>query len=434
MDKTEEKRHNELDDLKVARSNTLLKAKYKTSLFEKKLIALAISKVRLDVNGNLVSTLSAHEIRQYLNIKGGGIYDQLRRAARATLGHTVILEDAENKRFDMFNVVTRCKYENGVFETSFNTTMKEHLVGLTQKYTTHRVSTLCNFHSNYSMRLYEILSTHAWVLQHKKEFTISYALGEIRAELGTFDSSSKEVMNAVKKGIDWNVIAEEIAPDRMFESWRNFRQRVLEPAQEEINNSELSEFHVEFKPIAQGRANKTVGIKFFITSNIAFKYKGRKINGTTKEKSNISEEEFDDIDIRAASEVKEMLGEYVSNHEALSLLREAKGDVSLVEKAFQYAKQKKELDNMVGFMIMAIRKKWSMENDKPYIQGKSLEDTQTIVEIVEEQKEYSADINKKVEAVLNGDLEIEDLDPSEVAMILKAIQIKNRGNKLSISP
>ena len=113
----------------VSRSNVLIESKSSTSLFERKLLNIAIAKAYIE-DGELIARVSTKDVKSYLHISGNSIYSRLKEVSKETLGHVVSIEDDEKENFIMFNVVNKCEYRDGVFTTRFTKEMKPHIYNL----------------------------------------------------------------------------------------------------------------------------------------------------------------------------------------------------------------------------------------------------------------------------------------------------------------
>ena len=79
-----------------------------------------------------------------------------------------------------------------------------------------------------------------------------YSLGELRFEMGTIDPNDSEVQKAMRRNMDWNIIAEEVAANRT-EAVDDFKRRILVVAQKEINNADYSDIGFDFEPVKSGK-------------------------------------------------------------------------------------------------------------------------------------------------------------------------------------
>lgn len=94
--------------------------------------------------------------------------------------------------------------------------------------------------------------------------SVIYSLGELRFEMGTIDPNDSEVQKAMRRNMDWNIIAEEVAANRTQKRWDDFKRRILVVAQKEINNADYSDIGFDFEPVKSGKSNKVTSVKFHI--------------------------------------------------------------------------------------------------------------------------------------------------------------------------
>ena len=83
-----EKKDNEL---LIRKSNTLISGKYKTSILENKIMAIALTRIEI-VNGCPVAKLYPGEIKTLLGKKTDtNIYKSLKRTAKLMTGHQIVI-------------------------------------------------------------------------------------------------------------------------------------------------------------------------------------------------------------------------------------------------------------------------------------------------------------------------------------------------------
>ena len=97
-------------DLKVKRSNAMINASYQSTLFAKKVTALAIASMSVQ-DDSLVADLSVSDLRNQLGLKGNSVYNQIKGVSVETLGQKLLFEDDEKKSFDLYNVFSHAKYD-----------------------------------------------------------------------------------------------------------------------------------------------------------------------------------------------------------------------------------------------------------------------------------------------------------------------------------
>ena len=257
----------------VSRSNVLIESKSSTSLFERKLLNIAIAKASI-VDGELIASVSTKDIKNYLHISGNSIYTRLKEASKETLGHVVSIEDEGNENFIMFNVVNKCEYRDGVFTTRFTKEMKPHIYNLKKDYTRMSLDVLCSFKSLFTTRIYEILRTQYYRFEKEQTEELivpkppkkAYSLSELKFTLNVVDvNASKTVKRLVEQG-RFEEALEEIK-DASFEDWRNFRRKVLEVAKKELEESEYSEICFDYEPVKVGKGGKVTGVIFKVRKN-----------------------------------------------------------------------------------------------------------------------------------------------------------------------
>lgn len=111
---------------------------------------------------------------------------------------------------------------NGIISIRLDKDMKPFLLRLKQNYTQYELIWTLHFKSKYSIRLYELIKS----IHYREEETYikQYSIDELRKALGA----------------------------EIYKAYPNFRQKVLLPAVDEIN--EYSDKDISFKPIKTGRA------------------------------------------------------------------------------------------------------------------------------------------------------------------------------------
>lgn len=251
-----------LDHDTVSRSNVLIESKSSTSLFERKLLNIAIAKAYVE-DGELIAKVSTKDVKNYLHITGNSIYSRLKEVSKETLGHVVSIEDDEKENFIMFNVVNKCEYRDGVFTTRFTKEMKPHIYNLKKDYTRMSLDVLCSFKSLFTTRVYEILRTQYYRFDREQCDQLivprppknPYTIAELKFTLNVVDANaSKAVKRLVEQGRFEEALAE--IKDAPFEDWRNFRRKVLEVAKKELEESEYSEICFDLSRLRAGRAER----------------------------------------------------------------------------------------------------------------------------------------------------------------------------------
>ena len=147
-----EKKDNEL---LIRKSNTLISGKYKTSILENKIMAIALTRIEI-VNGCPVAKLYPGEIKTLLGKKTDtNIYKSLKRTAKLMTGHQIVIEDNKGN-FSIFTMVNNADYIDKQFIITFNKNMTPYVHQLKTNFTTYEVATLMKIEKAHSYRLYEL--------------------------------------------------------------------------------------------------------------------------------------------------------------------------------------------------------------------------------------------------------------------------------------
>ena len=379
----------------VSRSNVLIESKSSTSLFERKLLNIAIAKASI-VDGELIASVSTKDIKNYLHISGNSIYTRLKEASKETLGHVVSIEDEGNENFIMFNVVNKCEYRDGVFTTRFTKEMKPHIYNLKKDYTRMSLDVLCSFKSLFTTRIYEILRTQYYRFEKEQTEELivpkppkkAYSLSELKFTLNVVDvNASKTVKRLVEQG-RFEEALEEIK-DASFEDLRNFRRKVLEVAKKELEESEYSEICFDYEPVKVGKGGKVTGVIFKVRKNPNCTHHSDlwRIRGEEMPEiiSDVLEAKRPEIQEGMILEVADIFGnEPVTIQDIKTIIIASEYDVDAIKKAFEMAKEQKFIGNLVGWMRSCLEEKWYENENLPKFKGRTIEESQMTLDLYQE--------------------------------------------------
>ena len=257
------------EDIILRKSNDLVGAKYKSSLLENKITSIAMTRIEIDNNDDICARLYPGELKRLLN-KGSAdknIYNDLKVLGKSITGHSIVIEDGLGN-FTAFALIKTAEYENGVFTIKFNEEIKPHILGLQRNYTTLNLSTLSSFNKNCSFRLYEVLSKEMYKPKNEDGAVIVvYGINELKFMIGLANADEKGVQRYLathQKNIDWDYIYDNVVVEKSYPEWRDFRKRILLPAQIELE--EKSDIRFEFEGIRLG-GNGYKKIEFKIYKN-----------------------------------------------------------------------------------------------------------------------------------------------------------------------
>lgn len=353
--KEEEIKKHELECFRnetITRSNSLITAKYKSSLLENKLMVLALKRSKKDSLNRPSVEISAEEIRKLSGNTGGSFYGQLKLAAKSMANRTIFIEDSEKKQFKVINLIHVAEYKNGMFSIRFTPEANEYLDDLRDNFTTMKLTTLFVFSSNYAYRLYEILKMHEYKIgKDNTPIVINYSLAELKLEMNCVNTEEKAIQRELQKDTpDYERIVNDIAKEKHLENYSDFRKNALDVAKKQIN--ELSDLYIDYKPVRSGRGGKVVAVDIYLQRNVNNKMYAIAEDGTEVvteellEPENMTELILDIIDY--ITDVK------ISSRDAGILLKDAGYNADAVKKAYDLSKTQTDIKNFMGWMRKCI--------------------------------------------------------------------------------
>ncbi len=357
-----------LEHEEIARSNNLITARYKATLTENKMTVLALKKSTQDDYGRHVAVFTAQELKQIMGHHNGSFYQQLKETAQKMQSRQLAIEDVEKKRFRYMSVIDTAEFSNGIFRVSFNVDINNYIDDLKQNFTIMNMGILVDFTSTYAYRLYEILKAQEYLIDKKGdengEYCIPYTVAELKVAVGCVDTSTQAVREEMtRKNPDYDKIVDNLAEEKHFEKWYDFKKNVLDVAERQIN--EKSDLHVRYELIRSGRGGKVNRVLIYISRNESYRDKRGK-SGEIRiddERTVVSENE----NIRARiDEIIAYMPEYedeVTRKVARVFLEKAQYNVERVKGAYDYVIDKRDVKDFVSYMIDAISKGYA---EKPH--------------------------------------------------------------------
>lgn len=357
------------NNLSLRKSNDFITSKYKTTVLENKIMAIALTRIEENGKRNEEISLEAKLYPGELKRLFGGqtnIYTNLKKISKSIVGHGVVIEDGIGN-FKAFSIVPNAKYENGVFTIYFNNELRPHILGLKKNYTTLEISVICGLTSNASIRIYELLKKEVYKSNpdiDNGRVTVRYNINEFRFMIGLADIEEKEVKNAMARmgnEIDWDYLFEKVSKKKTYSEFKELKRRILDTAKEELNN--LSNIRFEYEGI-RTKGNKYGEIEFHIYPNIPNKNNEEKIakkEEILRKNYNYEEEENYQYEYPEYSYPKlfKYLGHnYLSREDLILLLSTAKYDEEKVINAIELADKQDEIDNYIGWLIKCIKNEY----------------------------------------------------------------------------
>ena len=236
----------------VFKSNALIEASYRLSLYEQRIMLACIAQVRRDepLTDQQLYTVSAQQIAEMTGTKLGTTYQHLKAASERLFDRRVTLNEAPNGAGTSKVRLTRWVQEvvylesMGSVSMRFSTPMIPYLSQLTEQFTRYALSDVAKMTSGHAIRLYEILVQ--WRSIGRREVEIAWLREAMQLE------------------------------DR-YSNIRDLKRWVIEPAIEQINDH--SPLQVSWTQRKAGR--KITHLIFDYTAKSPVK-NGMKLHGKTR--------------------------------------------------------------------------------------------------------------------------------------------------------
>jgi len=359
----EENRLSILEGKNYKKSNDLINAKGRSTLLIQKLFAVSIQQAEMDEKGMLNASIYGSDLKRVFGVTSNNFYKTIKEAIQPSkkskpsiLDYRIVISNDEQKSIEAINVITDCKFENGIFNIRFNDKVTKELWELKANYTTFALEETLALKSIYSFRIYELLKSEYdkqdYILKKqglpsREPYIVVMHLTDLKLKLGIIDAqSSNDIITALKKdSTNYDKIEALTDNDeeaKKFKEYGDLRKNALEKAKKELK--EKTDIYFDYEPIRSGRGGKTKSIRFFIFNKNARK-------GTAIKEKNLTQEEKDNI----IDEVSEIINEKLKVRDYKKIAEAADYNIEKVKKAYEIAVGSKKIDNLVGFLIAAIK-------------------------------------------------------------------------------
>ena len=207
----------------IKKSNDVIRASYRLSLQEMRLLALVV----LDFKDNQKHyEVSATRFCDVYSLSMTNAYDDLKEAGLRLFDRTFIEERLNGKKLLRWVETLEYKNDSGKVELKIAEDFMAYMQELKKNFTLMDFEEVKQFRSVHTARIYELLKSY----QYKKE--VVQSVEEIKALLGL--------------GAEY--------------SQNNIQEKILKPARKEINR--IASVNVDFEPVKLGR--KVVSYRFTI--------------------------------------------------------------------------------------------------------------------------------------------------------------------------
>lgn len=211
----------------VSKSNTLIEANSRLNLVEQKMLLCLASNIEPNDRDFKTYTFPIKQFHNLLGLNGSTKYTELSKITKKLLSKVIEIRAGEELIQVSWLSSAIYNRNKGTIDMRFDPLLKPFLLELSSKFTSYRLANVVKLKSTYAIRIYELLKQY----EDLRERTIS--LENLRYYLDAMD---------------------------VYPNYANFKQRVLNPSQKELNQKTDISFEVE--EIKLGR--KVQKIRFII--------------------------------------------------------------------------------------------------------------------------------------------------------------------------
>lgn len=226
----------EITKRRVTKSNDLVEAAYRLTLNEQRIVLAAIAQIDSRKPRRIAErashTIEARDFAESFGLDLKNAYRELEDGAKRLMRRIVTTVDRKAAKRVEFNWVEKTEYSWGQGNVTlwFTPSIKPYLYELTRRFTTYDLAQIAHLRSVYAIRLYEMLK------QYGSRGHRTITIDKLRDLLMLGDRYTR---------------------------FNNLRQRVIDPAIEEINTT--TDLSVEWRPIRENR--KIVSLAFDFAQN-----------------------------------------------------------------------------------------------------------------------------------------------------------------------
>lgn len=296
----------------VSKANSFIEASYKLGVMEQKIISTIASNINPSDKDFQTYTFSIKEFRELIGSKSKNIYAEVDKLTTKLMQPFMFI-NAEGKptRIAWLSKATYNTSEGSV-TVRFDPDLKPFFLFLNEKFTRYKLGNIIHLRSSYSIRIYELLKSYEGLTER------TFTLGDLRSKLGLGDKYPK---------------------------WINFRQRVLDHAQQELY--EKTDISFTYEAIKQGRAVHKV--KFKIQANSKMMIQIPDINIQEQ-----IEKVLENDDVALIENLGRELGVKISKKIIREWLAYGKENVVEVMDSIKY---KSNIKNPIGYISTVLSKK-----------------------------------------------------------------------------
>ena len=203
----------------VVKGNDLINARYTLTMTELKLVLCAIAQIQPDDDDFKLYEIDTRDYTDLTGSQNKGESTRLRSITLDLMKKPIELPTEDG--YEQMNFISYAKYlfNQSKVQIRFDPAMKPYLLKLKKRFTRYKLHYVMQMQSYYSIRLYELLKQYA--------------------PIG-------------RRVVDIEQLHDILQTPKSYRRFGNFRQRVLEPAQEEINDK--TDISFTYETVKSGRS------------------------------------------------------------------------------------------------------------------------------------------------------------------------------------
>lgn len=249
---------NELEknrEYSVVKANELIqKSRFELSLVEQKTIAYICSKIVKAPDTELLEY--EFDIREYCKVCGidydnGANYANVKATLKSLRDRSMWLEMEDGSEVLVgWLAKAKTNKKSGIVNIKIDEDLAPYLFHLGERFTQYQLMNILEMKSAFSVRIYEILKSYEYLNNHKNEYKNNKfrkdKFGNVKVRFGIDELKKMLMVENVKS----------------YNRYPDFRRKVLEIAQREINGHT----DIEFKFTTETKGRKVIAIEFEIKS------------------------------------------------------------------------------------------------------------------------------------------------------------------------
>ena len=301
----------------VAKSNYIIEATYKLGVTEQKVIAAIASNIRPTDEDFKTYTFSIKEFTELIGSKSKNMYLEMEKIVKNLMQPFNFIN--QEGKLTTIAWLSKATYNTGegTVTLRFDPDLKPFFLLLNEKFTRYKLGNIIHLRSSYSIRVYELLKSYQGLTER------TFSLDDLKSKLGVDDK---------------------------YPRWINFRQRVLDHAQKELE--EKTDIIFSYETIKKGRSIDKV--KFKIKSN-------PKINEVFSGVTNKLDKVVVNDDVMEIQELGMKIGLKLSKKQVTEWLQYGKENIIQLLDKINY---REDIKSKIGYINSVLPKLNKVESEK----------------------------------------------------------------------